>query len=230
MQFVPPSLRRFVALLVAVFAMAASAAVVVLDAAPASALDCGTQIGYSPGCYPQNRLEPMLARGYLPGSHGGTYCVVQANYQAGPISVAAKLLGHKSGKFVRIRSGKHKQLCRPMPAHGCPKISIRSRSGDTDTNLGLYPTCGVSLKLPTDSKPYLRLCATNPANHRQKLELDYGNSIGMTVRAKAHQRVCVVRSFAKKQRQKIRVLWNNGDFNISLGEIQTYAWFWRLGG
>jgi hypothetical protein len=203
---------------------------VALVAAPASALDCGTHVGYSPGCFPQNRLEPMLGKGYMPGSHGKTYCVVQANYQSGPISVAAKLLGHKSGKFVRIRSGKHKQLCRPMPANGCPKISIRSRSGDLETNLGLYPTCGDSLKLPTDSKPFLRLCATNPANHAQKLELDHGSTVGMTVRAKAHQRVCVVRSFAKKQRQKIRVEWNDGSFNVKLGQIQTYAWFWRLGG
>jgi hypothetical protein len=220
--------KRTILALAVIFGLAVP--VVTMVAPPASALDCGTQIGYSPGCFPQNLRDPILARGYMPGSHGKTYCVVQANFQAGPISVAAKLLGHKSGKFVRIRSGKQKQLCRPMPAHGCPKFSVRSRSGDMDTNLGLYPTCGDSLKLPTDSKPYLRLCATNPAKHAQKLELDYGSTVGMTVRAKAHQRVCVIRSFAKKQRQKIRVLWNNGDFSISLSEIQTYAYFWRLGG
>lgn len=219
--------RRFLASLSIVFAM--MAAVFAFTTSSATALDCGSRIGFSPGCFPQNSQVPLVGKGFMPGTHKGTYCVIPQNYQSQAINVAAKLIGHKSGPFHRVKSGGQVQLCRSMPKHGCPKINLRMRSGDVDTNLGTYPTCGASLRFPTSTRPTLRVCATNPASHAQKLELDHGSTVGMTVRAKAHERVCVTRNFAKKQRQKIRVLWNNGDFSVSLREIQLYAWMWKLG-
>lgn len=193
-------------------------------------VDCGTLTGFSPYCWPRNQSVPLLAKGFMPGSNRGTYCVIPANFQATAINVAAKLIGHKSGKFYRIKSGAHKQLCRPMPAHGCPKINLRMRSGDLDTNLGLYPTCGTSLKLPTESRPFFKLCATNPASSAWELDLSHGNKLSMAVKAKPGQRVCVVRSFSKHQIQNLRVWWDDGTFTIKSGQILTGAYYWRLGG
>jgi len=171
----------------------------------AQAVNCKRQVGFNPYCFPKGSM-PLFAKGFHPD--GTKFCYGLQN--TGPkTKVAAMRLGHPSGAFHKVGHGKVVVLC--VKTEGkCPKVNVRSSNGEVDTNLGTYPSCDSSWRVPTTKQAFV-LCRTNDSGVPKTLALFRGDTLMSLKYAKPGKRVCVSRSFHKLHKQHLTVRWYKED-------------------
>lgn len=192
-----------------------------------SVLDCRplTQQN-APFCHPGREIA-VFKHGFQLVGRTRVECYVAQNLDGVDHKVAAVVLGFKSQQTRYIRSGARKSLCVVLPAHGCPRVNLRQRTGSGYINFGTYPSCGVHWRPANTHRSQFLLCATNHAAVRQSLQLWHHGVLRRRVSAAPGQRVCVTHSYADHWSQLLQVLWKRQGVAIQAKNILLSAYIWR---